>query len=102
MSESFATPWTLDQQVPLSTGVPRQKYWSVLPFPPPWDLPNPGMEPMSLVSPALAGGFFTTSTTWETLYVEYIMRNARLDESQTGIKLAGEISITSDMRMTPP
>ena len=36
------------------------------------------------------------------LYVECIMRNAGLDEAQTGIKIAGEISITSDMQMTPP
>ena len=38
---------------------PRQEYWSGLPFPPPGDLPNPGIEPMSLMSPALAGEFFT-------------------------------------------
>ena len=38
-------------------GFPRQKYWSGFPFPPPGDLPDPGIEPMS---PALAGGFFTT------------------------------------------
>ena len=43
----------------------RQEYWIELPFPPPWDLPNPGTEPTSLMSPALAGVFFTTSTTWE-------------------------------------
>ena len=36
------------------------------------------------------------------LYAEYIMRNARLDEAQAGIKISGEISITSDMQMTPP
>ena len=38
-------------------GFPRQEYWSGFPFPPPGDLPDPGIEPMS---PALAGGFFTT------------------------------------------
>ena len=43
----------------------RQEYWSGLPFPPPGDLPNPGIKPRSLVSPALASGFFTTSATWE-------------------------------------
>ena len=43
----------------LSTGLPRQEYWSRLPFPFPGDLPNPGIELMSLMSPALAGGFFT-------------------------------------------
>ena len=39
----------------------RQEYWSGLPFPTPGDLPGPGIEPMSLVSPAFAGGFFTTA-----------------------------------------
>ena len=42
-------------------GFPRQEYWSGLPFPPPGDLPHPGIEPVSLMSPALAGRFFTTS-----------------------------------------
>ena len=43
----------------------RQEYWSELPDPPSGDLPNPGIEPVSLLSPALAGVFFTTCTTWE-------------------------------------
>ena len=43
----------------------RQEYWSGLPCPPPGHLPDPGMEPMSLVSLVLAGSFFTTSATWE-------------------------------------
>ena len=46
-------------------GFSRQKHWSALPFPPPGDLPSPGIEPASLSSPALAGRFFTTSATWE-------------------------------------
>ena len=46
-------------------GILRQEYWSGLPCPPPGDLPHPRMEPTSLVSPTLAGKFFTTSTTWE-------------------------------------
>ena len=46
-------------------GFPRQEYWSGLPFPSPGDLPDPGIEPVTLVSPALAGGFLTASTTWE-------------------------------------
>ena len=45
-------------------GFSRQEYWSGLPCPPPGDLPDPGIEPASLTSPALAGGFFTTSATW--------------------------------------
>ena len=61
------TPWTIAHQAPLLMGFSKQEYWSGLPFPSPGDLPNPGMEPMSLMSPALAGDirFFTTSTTWE-------------------------------------
>ena len=43
----------------------RQEYWSGLPCPPPGNLPNPGIKPTSLMSPALASGFFTTSATWE-------------------------------------
>ena len=55
-----ATAWTVALQASLSMGFPRQEYWSGLPFPPPVDLPNPGIEPSSLVCPALAGGSFTT------------------------------------------
>ena len=43
----------------------RQEYWSGLPFPLPEDLPDPGIKPMSLKSPKLSGGLFTTSATWE-------------------------------------
>ena len=52
-------------QAPLSMGFSRQEYWSGLPWPPPGDLTHPGIEPTPLTSPALVGGFFTTSTTWE-------------------------------------
>ena len=61
----FATLWTVAGQAFLSMGFSRQEYWSGLPCPPPRDLPDPGIEPPSLRTPALAGGFFTTSTTWE-------------------------------------
>ena len=47
------TPWTLACQAPLSMGFPRQEYWNGLSFPPPGDLPNPGINPTSPVSPAL-------------------------------------------------
>ena len=53
-------PWTLAHQAPLSVGFSRLEYWSRLPWPPPGDLPNLGIEYGSLVSPALAGGFSTT------------------------------------------
>ena len=52
-----ATPWTVARQLPLSMGFSRQEYGSELSFPPPGDLPDPGIE---RESPALAGGFFTT------------------------------------------
>ena len=61
----FATLWTVARQAPLSTGFSRQEWCSGLTFPSPGDLPNSGIKPTSLMSPALAGGFFTTSTTWE-------------------------------------
>ena len=61
----FATPWTVAHQAPLSVGFSLQEYWSGVIFPPPGDFPDPGIEPMSLTSPALAGGFFSTSATWE-------------------------------------
>ena len=60
---TFATLWT--HQTPLSTGFSRQEYWSGLPCLPPGDLSDPQIELASLTSPALAGGFLTTSTTWE-------------------------------------
>ena len=63
LSSSFVTPCTVAFQTSLPMEFPRQGYWSGLPFPSPEDLPDPGIEPVSLV---LAGRFFTTSTTWET------------------------------------
>ena len=68
----FVTLWTESLQAPLSMGFPRQEYWSGLPFPSPGDLPNPGIEPTSLRSPALAGRFFTTSATWEAQIAETV------------------------------
>ena len=58
----FATPWTVAHPSPLTMGFSRQQYWSGLLCPPPGDLPDPGIEPRSLMSPALADAFFTTST----------------------------------------
>ena len=55
----FATPWTVARLAPLSMGFSKQEYCSGLPFPPPGDLPDPGIEPVSPESLASAGGFFT-------------------------------------------
>ena len=57
------TPWTVARQAPLSMGFSRQEYWNGFPCPPPGDLPDLGIEPVSLTSPALGGGLFTTSAT---------------------------------------
>ena len=62
---ALCDPMDCTRQPPLAMGFFKQEYWSGLPFPPPWDLSKPGIEPMSLMSPALAGRFFTTSATWE-------------------------------------
>ena len=73
----LVTLWTVACQDPLSTGFSRQEYWSGgLPFPTPWDLPNPGIEPASLMCPALAARFFMTSATWEAQYAEHTICRA--------------------------
>ena len=75
----FVMLWTVAHQVPLSMGFSRQEYWRGLLLPPPGDLPHPGIKPSSLVSPALAGRFFTTSATWEVLYEsQFSLRKMRL------------------------
>ena len=53
----FANPWMVARQVPLSMGFPKQGCWSELPFPPAGDVPDAGIEPLPLASPALAGRF---------------------------------------------
>ena len=60
-----ATPWTVACQAPLSVEFSRQEYWSGLPFPTLGNLPDPGIESIFLVSPALACRFLTIGTTWE-------------------------------------
>ena len=59
--------WTVARQVPMSMEFSKQEYWNGLLVPPSRDLPNPGIEPKSLGSPELTGGFFTTTTTWKAL-----------------------------------
>ena len=59
--QPFAAPWAVAYQAPLSMEFSGQEYWSGLPCPHPGDFPNPGIKPASFMSPALAGGYFTTS-----------------------------------------
>ena len=61
------TPWTVACQAPLSMGFSRQEYWNHLPCPISGDLPDLGIKPAFLIPPALAGRFFTISTTWEAI-----------------------------------
>ena len=67
MLSRFAILWTVACQATLSRGFSRQEYWSGLPCLSLGDLPDPGVEPASLMSPALAGRFFITNVTWEVL-----------------------------------
>ena len=63
----------------LSMGFPRQEYWSGLPVPPPWDLPNPGIKPTSLTSPVLADRFFTTEPPGKPPRRQVILIKSNLD-----------------------
>ena len=67
-----ATPWTAACQAPLTMGFSRQEYWSRLPCPPPEDFLDSGIEPASLMSPALTGGFFTTSLPNRKAYLIFL------------------------------
>ena len=64
---TLCNPMDYSPQAPLSMGFSRQEYWSGLPCPPPGDLPDPGIKPISLMFPALSGRFFTASAAWEAL-----------------------------------
>ena len=61
----FAAPWTVAHQAPLFMGFSSQENWRTVPFPTPGDLPDPGIELTSVLSPALAGGFFATGATYQ-------------------------------------
>ena len=71
VASNSAIPWTAADQAPLSMELSWQEYWSGLPFPPPGHLPDPRIKPKSLVSPALAGRFFTTKPPGKTHTMKY-------------------------------
>ena len=79
MSISFVNPWTVARQAPLSMGLPRQEYWSGLPFSSPRDLCNPGIEPMS---PALQADSFLLSHQGK-LYFSWVHGNSRVKRKGT-------------------
>ena len=68
--QSCPTLWAVACQAPLSMGFFRQEHWNGVPFPFPGDLPNSGIEPVSLMAPELVGGFLTISATWEALLLQ--------------------------------
>ena len=74
VSDSFATPWIVAHQAPLSMGFSKQEYWTGLPFPTPGDLPNPGIKP---VSPALQANFLSTEQSGKLLDLEWERHNLR-------------------------
>ena len=74
MSNSFATPQTGACQAPLPMGLPRQKYWSGLPFPLLGYLPDPRIKPASPAAPAMTRGFFTEPP-WKPLQYDYLRNN---------------------------
>ena len=83
----FATPQTGVPRAPLSMRFPRQEYWSGVLRPPPGDLPHPGIEPASISSPALAGGLFTSSATWEAQQAGAFSINLLLPESCSHLRV---------------
>ena len=70
---TLCNPMDCSPQAPLSMRFPRQEHWSGLPCPSPGDLPHPGIKPLSLVSPALSGGFFTATPLGKPYDISSIM-----------------------------
>ena len=94
----FETPWTTACQALLSMEFSRQEYWTELPFPLPGDLPYPGIEPMSLMSTALAGGFFITSAlAWKIPWMEEPGRLQSMGSLRVGLDWATSLSLFTFM-----
>ena len=72
VSDSLQPPWIVACQAPLFMEFSRQEYWNGLPFPPPGYLPEPGIEPTSPASPALAGGFFSIDPLGKPIKNKYL------------------------------
>ena len=90
--QCFASLWTVAHQAPLFTGFSRQECWSGLSCPSPGDLPDPGIEPTSLTSPALAVGFFTVSTIREAPGLGQSITNLK-----QSVRVRGHLSCQSDL-----
>ena len=77
----FGIPRIVANKTPLSMEFAKQEYWSGLPFPTPEDLPNPGIEPVSLEPPALAGGFFTIVPSGKPLRWYILINKCEVDKA---------------------
>ena len=95
----FAT--SVDLQASLSMRFSRQEYWSRLPCPPPGNLPDPGIELVSLTS-AMAGGFFTTSVTWEALTFSQEIKLPTSTGSWKKLESSRKTSISALLTMPKP
>ena len=85
------TPWTVACQAPLSTGFSRREYWSGWPFPLPKDLPNPGIEPESPVSPALLTNSLPTEPSGNYLHIKNRLSLRSTDVTQSVVTICWEL-----------
>ena len=83
-AQFFVTLWTIACQAPLY-GILQTRILRGLPHPPPGDLPDPGIEPTSLMSPALAGGFFTTSGTTNKIKASNDCKHDQRTQEKNGL-----------------
>ena len=70
---TLCDPWTVARQAPLPMGFSRQEYWNGVPFPTLEDLPDPGIESTTCLSPTFEGKFFATSATWKCIILTYMV-----------------------------
>ena len=84
--QPFANLQVVAHQAPLSMGFSKQEYWSGLPSPPPGDPPDSGINPTSLMSSALVGGFFTTSKTWEDSTWLILIKTVKVIKDKESLK----------------
>ena len=92
----FATLQTVTCQAPLSMGFSRQENWNELPFPPPGDFSNPQIKPVSLISPALTGGFFTMSAIFSSVQ---LLSHVQLFATPWTAALQASLSITNSQSL---
>ena len=87
----FAAPWTVAPRLLCPWGFSRQEHWSVFPCTPPGDHPDPGIEPVFLMSPPMAGRFFTNSVTWEAQVLCFHLKSWKQLCSRSIITLGWEM-----------